>query len=145
MSLASCLSSRNVASTPPTRAPSSALSSLRCMLTFWFLRPAHIKAMLKSLYDHFVTLYNAVLPQDPSLASDHALRQEQEIYERTTKSTYRNVIFPSCFSCNKQSHFLRPSSPPLPLSRIALRPHSPLTPLLALLGILQLDAKSRTL
>ena len=49
--------------------------------------------MLKSLYDHFVTLYNAVLPQNPSLASEHALRQEQEIYERTTKSTYRNVIF----------------------------------------------------
>lgn len=48
--------------------------------------------MLKSLYDHFVVLYNAVLPQDPSLASDHALRQEQEIYDRTTKATYRNVI-----------------------------------------------------
>ena len=48
--------------------------------------------MLKSLYDHFVTLYNAVLPQNPSLASEHALRQEQEIYERTTTSTYRNVI-----------------------------------------------------
>ena len=48
--------------------------------------------MLKSLYDHFVVLYNAILPQNPSLASDHALRQEQEIYERTTKPTYRNVI-----------------------------------------------------
>jgi hypothetical protein len=48
--------------------------------------------MLKSLYDHFVTLYNAVLPQDPSLASEHAQRHEQEIYERTTTATYRNVI-----------------------------------------------------
>jgi len=67
--------------------------SLRRMLTFCFLHPfSHIKAMLKSLYDHFVVLYNAVLPQNPSLASEHALRQEQEIYDRTTKSTYRNVI-----------------------------------------------------
>ena len=48
--------------------------------------------MLKSLYDHFVVLYNAILPQNPSLASDHALRQEQEVYERTSKPTYRNVI-----------------------------------------------------
>lgn len=63
------------------------------MLTSWFFHLlTYIKTMLKSLYDHFVTLYNAVLPQDPSLASDHALRQEQEIYGRTTKATYRNVI-----------------------------------------------------
>jgi RNA exonuclease 1 len=48
--------------------------------------------MLKSLYDHFVVLYESILPQNPSLASEHTLRQEQEIYERTTKSTYRNVI-----------------------------------------------------
>jgi hypothetical protein len=63
------------------------------MLTPWLLYLlTHIKTMLKSLYDHFVMLYNAVLPQNPSLASDHALRQEQEIYGRTMKETYRNVI-----------------------------------------------------
>ncbi len=63
------------------------------MLTYWLLHLlTHIKAMLKSIYDHFVVLYNSVLPQNPSLASDHALRQEEEIYERTTKATYRNVI-----------------------------------------------------
>ena len=68
------------------------------MLTFWFLHPfSYIKNMLKSLYDHFVILYDAVLPQNPSLASEHALRQEQEIYERTTKSTYRNVIISVLF------------------------------------------------
>ena len=69
------------------------------MLTFWFLlHPfAHIKNMLKSLYDHFLVLYDAVLPQNPSLASEHALRQEQEIYERTSKPTYRNVIIPVLF------------------------------------------------
>ncbi len=90
--------------------------------------------MLKSLYDHFVALYDAVLPQNPSLASEHALREEEEIYERTSKSTYRNVI-----------NFLRPPSPPLPPSRIALRQHPSLIPQLALLGILQLGAKSRML
>jgi len=68
------------------------------MLTLWLLRLfTHIKNMLKSIYDHFVVLYNAVLPQNPSLASEHALRQEQEIYERTTKSTYRNVIISVLF------------------------------------------------
>lgn len=68
------------------------------MLTLWLLHPfSHIKNMLKSLYDHFITLYNVVLPQNPSLASEHALRQEQEIYERTTKSTYRNVIISVLF------------------------------------------------
>jgi len=69
------------------------------MLTFWFLHLfSHIKNMLKSIYDHFVVLYNAVLPQNPSLASEHALRQEQEIYERTTKSTYRNTVITSIAS-----------------------------------------------
>jgi RNA exonuclease 1 len=68
------------------------------VLTFWFLHPfSHIKNMLKSLWDHFVVLYNAFFPQNPSLASEHALRQEQEIYERTTKSTYRNVIISVLF------------------------------------------------
>lgn len=54
--------------------------------------------MLKSLYDHFTVLYNAVLPQNPSLASEHALREEQAIYERTTKSTYRNTVITSIAS-----------------------------------------------
>ncbi len=48
--------------------------------------------MLKLLYDNFVALYDAILPQGPTLAHEHALRQEQEVYERTTKSTYTNVI-----------------------------------------------------
>ena len=63
------------------------------MLTYWFLHLfAHIKNLLKLLYDHFTVLYDPILAQNPSLASEHALRQEQEIYERTTKLTYRNVI-----------------------------------------------------
>ena len=68
------------------------------MLTFLSRHlPTHIKNMLKSLYDHFVVLYESILPQNPSLASEHTLRQEQEIYERTTKATYRNVILSVLF------------------------------------------------
>ncbi len=64
------------------------------MLTLFFiLYPHHIKTMLKLLYDNFVVLYDAILPQNPSLASEHALHQEQEICDRTTKLTYPNVIF----------------------------------------------------
>ncbi|KAI0307161.1 ribonuclease H-like protein [Multifurca ochricompacta] len=60
------------------------------------------QAMLKSLYDHFTVLYAAVLPQNPSLASEHALRQEQEIYERTAKLTYRNTVITSIASLKKR-------------------------------------------
>ena len=66
---------------------------LHAHILFLFL--PHIKNMLKLLYNGFVDLYGAILPQRPTLASEHALRQEQEIYERTTKSTYPNVII-SC-------------------------------------------------
>ena len=47
--------------------------------------------MLKSLYEGFVNLYSEILSENPSLASDHALAQEQEVYEKSTKLTYRNV------------------------------------------------------
>ncbi|KAH9977779.1 ribonuclease H-like domain-containing protein [Lactifluus volemus] len=63
--------------------------------------------MLKSLYDHFLVLYESILPQNPSLASEHSLRQEQEIYERTTKSTYRNTVITSISSLKKRP---RPTS-----------------------------------
>lgn len=51
--------------------------------------------MLKNLYDHFVVLYEAVLPSNPTLASEHALRQEEEIYSKSTKLTYRNAVINS--------------------------------------------------
>lgn len=64
-----------------------------CLLTFFFIiLHSLIKKMLNFLYDGFVALYEAILPQKPTLAHEHSLRQEQEIYERTTKSTYPNVI-----------------------------------------------------
>ena len=47
--------------------------------------------MLKTLYDHFVVLYKAILPDNPSLASEHALKQEEEVYKISSKLTYRNA------------------------------------------------------
>jgi RNA exonuclease 1 len=49
------------------------------------------QAMLKSLYDHFVVLYQNVSPPQPGLAAEHALRQEQELYDASGKFVYRNV------------------------------------------------------
>ncbi|KAF8266868.1 ribonuclease H-like protein [Lactarius quietus] len=68
--------------------------------------------MLKLLYNGFVDLYGAILPERPSLANEHALRQEQEIYERTTKSTYPNVILSTSITSLKQRD--RPTSPSHP-------------------------------
>ena len=47
--------------------------------------------MLKTLYNHFVVLYEAILPDHPSLASEHALKQEEDVYKVSTKFTYRNA------------------------------------------------------
>ena len=52
-----------------------------------------VQAMLKSLYDHFVILYHKILPVNPTIASEHSLRQEQEVYNKSTKLTYRNVRY----------------------------------------------------
>ncbi len=48
--------------------------------------------MLKTLYDHFVVLYDALLPTNPTLASEHAFKQEEEIYQAASKQSYRNVL-----------------------------------------------------
>ncbi|OBZ70194.1 RNA exonuclease 3 [Grifola frondosa] len=53
------------------------------------------QAMLKSLYDHFVVLYEKILPTNPSLAGEHALRQEEEVYKKSTKLTYRHAVISS--------------------------------------------------
>ncbi|KAK1236481.1 RNA exonuclease 3 [Marasmius sp. AFHP31] len=53
------------------------------------------QAMLKTLYDHFVVLYERVLPNNPSLASEHALKQEEEVYSKSGKTTYRHAVIQS--------------------------------------------------
>ncbi|KAJ7047275.1 ribonuclease H-like domain-containing protein [Mycena alexandri] len=50
------------------------------------------QAMLKTLYDHFAILYEAILPANPSIASEDALRQEDEIYKKSNKQSYRVAV-----------------------------------------------------
>ena len=52
--------------------------------------------MLKSLYEHFKVLYQNFFDENPTLAAEHALRQEAEIHEKVTKLTYRNVCIARC-------------------------------------------------
>ncbi|KAK7470547.1 RNA exonuclease 3 [Stygiomarasmius scandens] len=51
--------------------------------------------MLKSVYDHYVVLYEQLLPQYPHLAHDHSLKHEQEVYAASNKFTYRNAVIQS--------------------------------------------------
>ncbi|KAI0335436.1 ribonuclease H-like protein [Cubamyces sp. BRFM 1775] len=53
------------------------------------------QAMLKSLYDHFAILYETILPRNPTLAAEHALKQEEEVYKKSSKLTYRNAVISS--------------------------------------------------
>ncbi|KAL7282390.1 hypothetical protein ACG7TL_003861 [Trametes sanguinea] len=53
------------------------------------------QAMVKSLYDHFVILYENILPTNPTLAAEHALKQEDEVYKKSSKLTYRNAVISS--------------------------------------------------
>ncbi|KAJ7665529.1 ribonuclease H-like domain-containing protein [Mycena rosella] len=50
------------------------------------------QTMLKTLYDHFSVLYQVILPTNPTLASEHALRQEEEVYKNSNKQTYRVAV-----------------------------------------------------
>ncbi|KAJ7276489.1 Rexo1 protein [Mycena haematopus] len=50
------------------------------------------QTLLKTLYDHFVVLYDAILPANPGLASEHALRQEEELYKKSNRQTYRVAV-----------------------------------------------------
>ncbi|KAI0938065.1 hypothetical protein AcV7_003362 [Taiwanofungus camphoratus] len=60
------------------------------------------QAMVKSLYDHFVVLYERILPTNPTLASEHALRQEEEVYKKSNKLTYRNAVISSIASLKRR-------------------------------------------
>lgn len=47
--------------------------------------------MLKTLWEHFKVLYHQIHEKNPTLAAEHALKQEEEVYNKSTKLTYRNV------------------------------------------------------
>ncbi|KAF8897630.1 ribonuclease H-like domain-containing protein [Infundibulicybe gibba] len=61
------------------------------------------QAMVKTLYDHFVVLYDTILPANPTLASEHALRQEEEVYKKSSKLTYRNAIIQCAAALKRRS------------------------------------------
>ncbi|KAI0353634.1 ribonuclease H-like protein [Trametes cingulata] len=60
------------------------------------------QAMLKTLYEHFVVLYEKILPANPTLAAEHALRQEEEVYSKSSKLTYRNAMISSIAALKKR-------------------------------------------
>ena len=47
--------------------------------------------MLKNIYETYANLYSDIIAVNPALAADHALAQEAEVYEKSTKMTYKNV------------------------------------------------------
>ncbi|KAH9938182.1 ribonuclease H-like protein [Fomitopsis serialis] len=53
------------------------------------------QAMLQQLFQHYLILYENILAQNPTLASEHALRQEEEVYQKSNKLTYRNAVISS--------------------------------------------------
>ncbi|EIW82112.1 ribonuclease H-like protein [Coniophora puteana RWD-64-598 SS2] len=61
------------------------------------------QTMLKSLYEHFKVLYASILHANPTLASEHALRQEEEVYRTSTKLTYRNAVINSIAALKRRS------------------------------------------
>ncbi|KDQ12757.1 hypothetical protein BOTBODRAFT_112367, partial [Botryobasidium botryosum FD-172 SS1] len=58
--------------------------------------------MLTVLYDHFRTLYENLLPTNPGLATEHALQQELDVYNKSNKVTYRNAIITAVASIKKR-------------------------------------------
>lgn len=50
------------------------------------------QAMVKSLWEHFKVLYQDIVDRNPTLPAEHALAQEEEVYRKTTKLTYRNAV-----------------------------------------------------
>ncbi|KAF6762312.1 Rexo1 protein [Ephemerocybe angulata] len=67
------------------------------------------QAMVKTIYDTFVTLYEPIHKANPSLASEHALRQEEEIYNKTTKGSYRVAVI-QCIATLKRRNGAKPTS-----------------------------------
>ncbi|KAF9495402.1 hypothetical protein BDN71DRAFT_876921 [Pleurotus eryngii] len=60
------------------------------------------QAMLKTIFDHYSVLYELILPAYPTLASEHALRQEEDVYKVSTKFTYRNAVITTVASLKRR-------------------------------------------
>ncbi|KAI0773440.1 Rexo1 protein [Irpex lacteus] len=60
------------------------------------------QTMLKSLYEHFKVLYEQITDKNPTLAAEHSLKQEEEVYAQTTKTTYRHAVIHSIAALKKR-------------------------------------------
>ncbi|KAL1743763.1 hypothetical protein HDZ31DRAFT_83208 [Schizophyllum fasciatum] len=50
------------------------------------------QSMLKVIYERFRELYSSILPLNPTLASEHALRQEEELYQSSSRAGYSMTV-----------------------------------------------------
>ncbi|KZT74357.1 ribonuclease H-like protein [Daedalea quercina L-15889] len=50
------------------------------------------QTMLQQLFQHYLILYENISSKNPTLASEHALRHEAEVYQKSNKHTYRNAV-----------------------------------------------------
>ncbi len=79
------------------RTVASTYTSATGMLPFHWIPLRYVlermphQTMLKSLYEHFKVLYEQITDKNPTLAAEHSLKQEEEVYAQTTKTTYRHV------------------------------------------------------
>lgn len=69
-----------------------------------FFQSLESQTMLQQLYQHYCILYESILKSDPALASEHALRHEEEVYRKSNKFTYRNVRIPRDIHHNWRGH-----------------------------------------
>ncbi|KAG8899811.1 RNA exonuclease 3 [Tulasnella sp. 403] len=58
--------------------------------------------MLQKLYEGFLQLYAPISARNPALASEHALAQELEIYNKTHAKTYRNATTNTLIAIRKR-------------------------------------------
>jgi RNA exonuclease 1 len=64
---------------------------VRSAFTLLILGSDTPQAMVKTIYEHFEQLYAQLRASAPHLAAEHTLREEADVYARSTKLTYRNA------------------------------------------------------
>ncbi|KAI0702903.1 ribonuclease H-like protein, partial [Cytidiella melzeri] len=60
------------------------------------------QTMLKSLFEHYKVLYEHISDKYPTLAAEHSLRQEEQVYSKSQKLTYRNAVISSIASLKRR-------------------------------------------
>ncbi|KAF9513244.1 hypothetical protein BS47DRAFT_1372581 [Hydnum rufescens UP504] len=60
------------------------------------------QTMLTTVFEHFRQLYSEITSTNPGLPAQHALAQEVEVYEKSTKITYRNAMISAIATIKKR-------------------------------------------